>query len=98
MADIDLEWIKETFAGNQENTFLIRYQYAVHKMPFAELLLSEFNVQQIMVPAGRTGKYQPLDVGVNRPFKLSIDQQYHEWGKNHKETTGGGLLRKPGRH
>lgn len=30
------------------------------------------------IPGGCTGVVQPCDVGIQRPFKLSIKQSYHE--------------------
>ena len=32
----------------------------------------------VYVPGGCTGIFQPCDVGIQRPFKLSVKKSYHE--------------------
>jgi len=54
---------------------------------------------QIFIPAGKTGKMQPLDVGVNRPFKAFWEEEYHIWRNKltEKDVTKSGYLRGPTR-
>ena len=86
------------FLHNQPHKALIRDQFSVHKMAASEEMLTKRNVQQIFVPVAKTGEYQPLDVGVNKPFKGFYMAEYHEWQKQHyTELTKSGYLKKPGR-
>ncbi|GAV06590.1 hypothetical protein RvY_16554 [Ramazzottius varieornatus] len=59
--------------------------------------MDERNVDQVFVPKGMTGTYQPLDVGINAPFNANLKQAYHEWRKGRTEVTAKGYLRKPTR-
>ena len=36
-------------------------------------------MEQVLIPTGLTGKYQPLDVGVMWPFKVAMTHEYHKW-------------------
>ncbi|OQV11470.1 hypothetical protein BV898_14199 [Hypsibius exemplaris] len=44
-----------------------------------------------------TGKWQPLDVMVNRVFKSFYKAEYHKWRLDNNAQTKGGYLKKPGR-
>ena len=50
---------------------------------------------QVFIPAGKTGQMQPLDVGMNRPFKIFWEEEYHTWRKDLTENdlTKAGYLR-----
>lgn len=64
---------------------------------FSEELLNERNVQQILIPVGTTGKWQPLDVSVNKAFKVSYKHEYHQWQASNTGITKNGYQKKPGR-
>jgi hypothetical protein len=53
--------------------------WSVHRS--AEFLLwmrtNHPNILIDFIPAGCTGVAQPLDVGINRPFKQAIEAEYH---------------------
>ncbi|OWA52613.1 hypothetical protein BV898_17061 [Hypsibius exemplaris] len=44
-----------------------------------------------------TGKWQPLDVMVNRVFKSFYKAEYHKWRLGNNAQTKGGYLKKPDR-
>ena len=48
-------------------------------------MLVERNVDQILVPAGMTGKWQPLDVMVNRLLKAYYKADNTSFGKKSKQ-------------
>ncbi|GAV03713.1 hypothetical protein RvY_14102 [Ramazzottius varieornatus] len=92
---IDQDWIEQSFEQDQpEPLFLLRDHFPGHlKFESAELL-DERNVDQVFVPKGMTGTYQPLDVGINALFKANLKRAYHEWRKERTEVTAKGHLRK----
>ncbi|GAV02835.1 hypothetical protein RvY_13351 [Ramazzottius varieornatus] len=95
---IDHEWIKQSFEEDTQNTlYLIRDHFAAHLKFESRELLESRNVDQVFIPRGMTGTYQPLDVGINAPFKANLKRAYHEWRKERAELTGKGYLRKPSR-
>jgi hypothetical protein len=61
------------------------------------MLLEDRNVDQIFIPVAMTGKWQPLDVMVNRVFKAFYKAEYHAWRQRNNEETKSGYLKKPGR-
>jgi DDE superfamily endonuclease len=42
-------------------------------------MLDERNVEQVLISSCLTGEHQPLDVGVNKPFKEYYRAEYHKW-------------------
>ncbi|GAV00218.1 hypothetical protein RvY_11100 [Ramazzottius varieornatus] len=57
---------------NRGTSVLLRDHFSVHVMEESTELLLARNVQQIIIPPGMTGQWQPLDVSVNKPFKESF--------------------------
>lgn len=51
------------------------------------------------IPAGLTGQHQPLDVGVNKPFKAQYRKEFHKWRKMQKKSdaTKGKNMKNPTR-
>ncbi|XP_055340969.1 tigger transposable element-derived protein 6-like [Paramacrobiotus metropolitanus] len=94
---MDNDWIKYTFPDDKEKQVLVRDQATVHKKVSSELLLRDRNVEQIFIPAGRTGDYQPLDVSVNKSLKSFFRSEYQARRASHNEVTKSGYLKKPGR-
>ncbi|GAU89463.1 hypothetical protein RvY_02012 [Ramazzottius varieornatus] len=95
---IDQDWIELSFEQDQpEPLFLLRDHFPGHLKFESAVLLDERNVDQVFVPKGMAGIYQPLDVGINAPFKANLKQAYHEWRKERTEVTAKGYLRKPTR-
>ena len=76
---MDKELLESLFKYQDETpTIFIRDQFAVHKMRWAAEFLEDKNVKQLFVPAGRTGKFQPLDTLVNHVFKTLMAEKYHK--------------------
>lgn len=96
---LDHEWITDTFPLGQHKRYLFRDRYGVHKKKSSKLLLQQRNIQQILVPPGMTGQHQPLDVGVNKPFKAYYKEEYHRWRQeqNENEKTKSGYMKNPNR-
>ena len=56
---------------------LILDQATSHDKSVVDQLCKE--VQTIYIPKGCTSLVQPLDVSVNRPFKVAIRKQWMKW-------------------
>lgn len=50
-----------------------------HVTPGVRAKLLSANIKAIYLPAGRTADMQPLDVGVNGPFKSRCRSLWSEW-------------------
>jgi hypothetical protein len=42
-------------------------------------IISELEIKVIHIPGGCTALCQPLDIGVNKPFKQHIRHLWEEW-------------------
>ena len=78
------DWIENNFKYViNGKTRLIRDSLKVHKMESIVSKLSEYCVKVIYVPGGCTGIAQPLDVGIMKPFKLQMSNDYvHYYAEN----------------
>ncbi len=53
--------------------------YWCHMMVLVVNKISELGIEVIHIPGGCTGLCQPLDIGVNKPFKHSVYDLWEEW-------------------
>jgi hypothetical protein len=53
--------------------------YQCHMMVSVVTKISKLGIEVIHIPGGCTGLYQPLDVGVNKPFKHRVRHLWEEW-------------------
>lgn len=95
--ELDKWWIESTFPEGEQKKVLVRDQAPVHTVIENRFLLEDRNVEQVFVPAARTGDFQPLDVGINRPFKVKCREAYSRWRQNDPGVTKFGNIRKPNR-
>ena len=93
----DNGYIETVFQGNQDHTVLLRDSFAVHMTAESVELLESKNVHQIIIPPGMTGKWQPLDVSVNKAFKDYFREQYKRWRTENIKFTHKGNIKKPGK-
>ena len=98
-AVFDVKWLRGSFDKSHRGGCLIRDQATVHCKEASRALLERRGIDQVFIPTGMTGKYQPLNVGVNFPFKCYLKQSYHEWrdSRTDKDITKKGYLKKPSR-
>lgn len=59
----------QTYTKNTPSVLLLD-SYSVHKSPDTIKLAKEMNIKIIIIPAGTTFKFQPLDVSIHGPLKL----------------------------
>ena len=50
--------------------------------------IQKLGIEVIHIPGGCTGLCQPLDVGINKPFKCRVRQRWEEWMISGIERTG----------
>ena len=58
---------------------------------------SKCNNDIVLIPAGCTPLVQPMDVSVNRPFKVLMREQWVTWFSTHTLHTKHGNLKQPTR-
>ena len=71
--------------------------FSVHLMAEIVARLEVLNVDQIVIPPGMTGKSQPFDVGINKPFKDYVREEYRQWRMGNISFTAKGYIKKPGK-
>lgn len=74
---IDHIWKRE-IDGNSPS-YLLWDHFSVHRNPEIISSLELHGTQVDLVPAGYTSTLQVLDVGINRPFKTRIREQYRNF-------------------
>ena len=58
---------------------LILDEYRCHIMASVVQCIQKLGIEVIHIPGGCTGLCQPLDVGINKPFKCRMRQRWEEW-------------------
>lgn len=69
-----LEWIDNVFVAflgthNSQHICLVMDSFQVHLKPSVSQKLTDLGIEIIFIPGGLTPDLQPLDIGVNGPFK-----------------------------
>ena len=78
--DVLIEWIEQilmpfAYSRGVERICLILDSFSVHRQSRVTESFRNYGIHVIYIPGGMTGELQPLDVGINAPFKHYI----HEW-------------------
>lgn len=79
-----LEWIDKVWrpiAQQHGRTMLLLDTFQGHMTTKVTNELSRLNTEVEWIPAGYTGKLQPMDVGINKPFKNYMCETYMDWMK-----------------
>ena len=77
-----LEWIGKVWSptSNQhERTILLLDCFTGHLTAPVLRALADCNTQVEIIPPGYTSKLQPMDVGINKPFKDVLRKKYINW-------------------
>jgi DDE superfamily endonuclease len=79
-----LNWIKRVWKKLIEQrsgklTYLLLDEFAVHVTSKVLDALAKLNTEVDIIPVGYTLKLQPLDVGLNKPFKAYCRQNFEQW-------------------
>ena len=98
------DWIKRLFTNlilpEKTHLILILDRARIHS---AEEVLSKINMKvnssHFFIPSGCTFLLQPLDVGINKPFKDKIRERFNQWfkdeGSKENNKTPAGYFRPP---
>ena len=81
------DWIVAGYQWSQEVPVLVLDSYAVHQMTSTIRLIENLGCDVIIIPGGCTYLCQPVDVGLNRPLKKEMTNQWESW----VESTGDDL-------
>lgn len=87
-----LEWIEKvwkpwTATKNGKPTLLVMDEFSAHMTTAVRNAIADCGSYYELIPGGYTSKLQAMDVGLNKPFKNHIRDQYDDWCLNRDETT-----------
>jgi hypothetical protein len=74
---IDLVWAP--FCEGKPRTYLIMDEFSAHKTAAVMSRFAELGTYVDIIPGGYTSKLQAMDVGVNKPFKAHIRDQFERF-------------------
>lgn len=76
--EVMMAWISECYSRRPDGFFhqkpalLVMDSMRAHKTDEVKRKLKAFNTTTGIIPYGMTGLLQPLDISVNRPFKVKM--------------------------
>ena len=62
--------------------------YRCHMMGSVTDAIADLGIEIVSIPGGCTGLCQPLDVGINKPFKARVRALWEEWMIDEIDRTG----------
>lgn len=100
--DLVLDWVKCVWQNRPgallaKRSLLVLDSFRGHLTDKVKEQLRRVGTDMAVIPGGLTGMLQPLDVSVNRPFKVEFRRLYTEWmaSGSHEQTPTGRLKRAP---
>lgn len=100
--ELVVDWLKTVWENRTggllaKKSLLVLDSFRGHLTDKEKTELCEAHTHLAVIPGGLTGMLQPLDVSVNRPFKVEFRRCYSEWmaSDNHEKTPTGRLKRAP---
>lgn len=95
-------WLRNVYQPEFETTggrlLLVVDNFKPHLSKESQnIVVNECNSDVVFVPAGCTPLVQPMDVSINRPFKVRMREMWVEWFRNHTAVTPRGNLKQPTR-
>jgi DDE superfamily endonuclease len=82
-----LEWIEKVWKPislQHDQTLLVIDAHTAHLTAQVNNALKQCNTEVEVIPAGYTSKLQPMDVGINKPFKDRLRNEYMFWMKDNR--------------
>ncbi|CAI7886484.1 unnamed protein product [Closterium sp. NIES-53] len=88
---------KPRFGRQARSAMVILDSYRSHLTEEVKQKFVDLDIVPAVIPSGCTAEVQPLDVSVNKSFKVSIRQQYQNWFQEEviERLTPAGNLKKP---
>ena len=76
-----IDWIRSTFPRNNEGRrrLLVWDSCQVHLTAAVRQALLGREIDVAVIPGGLTPLVQPLDVSINRPFKMRVRHMWENW-------------------
>lgn len=79
-----LRWISDCLAPsrgifNRSKGVLIADEHGAHKHQSVKDSAARLKMDMVFIPPKMTSYSQPLDVGVNAPFKCKLKSQWEDW-------------------
>ena len=89
-------WSKRSRRGSNPKSLLVLDSFTAHKTVNIKNRFHEKNTNLAVIPGGLTSRLQPLDVSLNKPFKVKVRNLYNQWmNEAVKEYTSSGKIRRP---
>jgi transposase-like protein len=76
---IEVVWKPFTAAREGKQTYLILDECRTHMTAKIASAFIECDTEVDFIPGGYTAKLQPMDVGINKPFKNYVRRMFDEW-------------------
>ena len=83
---LHMDYLNPFFSKTAHKKYLFVDRFPVHMKEELIFQKDERNMERIPIPGGMSGQFQPLDVGVNKPFKDFYHQEFHRWPKTLKDS------------
>lgn len=77
-----LKWIEKVWrpiSAHHGTSMIILDSFTAHLTSSVMLQFASCNTEVEIIPAGYTSKLQPMDVGINKPFKGNTRSCYTSW-------------------
>jgi DDE superfamily endonuclease. len=98
-----LVWVEEVLRPWAEEApdgivpFLLLNSYRCHMADAVKRLMDEIGVEYQYIPGGSTGLCQPVDVGINKPFKDRMIRKWEQFLMDDREEEVRGKIPSPSR-
>nr|AHN53440.1 DDE superfamily endonuclease [Nuttalliella namaqua] len=92
---IDKVWSKRPGGLLKKSSLLVLDQFRAHITETTKKNFKEVKTQIAVIPGGLTSQLQPLDVAINKPFKVLMREEWNTWmaAGNHDLTPTGRMKR-----
>ena len=92
---IDKVWSKRPGGLLKKSSLLVLDQFRAHITETTKKNFKEVKTQIAVIPGGLTSQLQPLDVSINKPFKVLMREEWNTWmaAGNHDLTPTGRMKR-----